>query len=492
MAKVGWKFKDGKNYLYDKKIFEQTVRSLIYRVKPRGVRVLNLDFTNESESVYVVLVADSSNDYYMFRISSHPSYSTYSYQTYDTKHFNGFLALEGQIKRDLEIAYKAEKDKLKFNFEYQDFFFFSSMAYLFKEQHLQFIIQTRLFKEKNLNDKTGVLISNSDLEIMSTVTDQKYLEMMEVMIAKGYLNIQKINDKYSIVTTTHFFRSLGKYYSPLYENETKKINFKSYFDQIIESFKTPKNLNSLWTFKNGYYFDDFYGDLKQAIQAFMSTQMELFEISYNHGEKSVAVTFISHVNQGHFLKVHICEQRQSNLDYFYTTLFKNMHTLVNAIQTYLQEGTFNRVTYEDYLLLKLLLNFEKHNKQLLVSLQKFDIDNILFVEAIGSSPMIQSVKRALSLGLVTKAEVNEHYSKLVLTPLGNRLFQQTSDMYLPQFLSERKQKTLPNYYLKAYTATLSECFIEQKSIFSRKPRLIPIDNSEDPLWKKLVGKVSSS
>jgi len=376
---VTWNFKNGKNHVYDKSTFKKKVKQLLYRVKPQGFSLLTLDFTKNSESVYVIFVSNKSNNAYMFRISSHETFGESAFWTYNTVNYSSFKSLEAQIQKDL----KNRNSNLSFTFESEDYLFYLGITQLHKQKKI-LLVEKHFFKRNfTVQNKKRLFIKNRKHSLESVVFDEKCLDLVLKMLEKGYLNGNPINPIYSEIIVTPLFHQLAKHYKHLFASQSKKIDFNSYFDSTLDKknllvkqdFNATEKFEAhlLWEFKEQYFIGNFENLLQQTIEEIMPSTLKLLSFSFNQKEKLASVFFILKETPNSYLNLVISSQKVKllyNYKAFRSCDYENFTAFESDISYFLQTiqiSMFKRLKSIDYQVLKWLLRLEKKKKLVTIS-----------------------------------------------------------------------------------------------------------------------------
>jgi len=442
-----WKFKDGKSHIHDQLTFKRKVKDLLQRAKPQGLSLLTLEFTNKSASVYAVFVSNKSNNSYMFRISSHATFSYNHLWTYYTNNYVSFKALEQQIHQDL----KDRHANLLFSFELEDYLFYMSTLHLQRQkQHL--LVEKNLFKKNHLSPKEQkVFVKNKNKQVSGVIVNPEYVNLVQKMIKKGYISGHPINKLYSLIFITHLFHGLAKHYKTLYADQTKKIDFNLYFDLLVDTKnvlakrdlggKECPETKYLWAFKDQQFFlNNFSMTLKEILESTTFQHLNLLALTSDAQHKLVNATFTLKSDSKRFVNVTVASKKVNLLHdakTFRTTHFYDVSSLETEIKIFLsnlKEKNFLCFTYNDYLQLKELMKLAKQKKLLTVpanlsnkTLYKFkkgvliEKTSFAFIELIDDQRKITQLKRLLILGLAHLVAIDHHYSALVVTPTAKKL-----------------------------------------------------------------------
>lgn len=450
MIQINWQFAGNQIYSYDKATFENTVSSLIHRVKPKGFRLLNVDFTEKSESVYVVMVSLGTTEYLQFRISSHETFGKRIYKNYNTRDFTGIVALEKHIENDLKQAAGSKKNRLesKITFHYQedDFIFYRKLGYLTNIKKRFIMLDTGLVREPAKEDGKKALLVDEHNQVKGTFVGGDFCNNVFSMLAKGFLTVHPISKEFCLIGTTRLFRNLSGHYGYRFSESAQKLNMETYFSTRLTFSERPLRGTELWPLDNSYYL----GNMIEELHVFLdSRQAKLSEFIVENKE----ITAIM-IKEAAYLRL--------KLNPAFTSRYKTMLQLKSDLAYQVHEiKNYTPFGFEDFLAYKLLLKLENSQKHLLLPLP---LQN--GIKIIGSSPnlLIETFTRGIDQGLVITVEdpQNPGYLMPVTTDLCRKLYEAAYNKFETRFLEELGKNALPAEFVEAYHFNPYEMILHYK------------------------------
>lgn len=447
MTQVKWQFAGKQVYTYDKTTFENTVTALVHRVKPKGFRMLNLDFTEKSESVYVLLVSLGSTEYLQFRISSHPTFGKRIYKTYNTNDFTGIVALEKHIENELKQAAGSKKNrlesKLTFHYQQDDFIFFRKLGYLHNIQKRFLMVETDLVRQEGGNRSKKALLVDEHNQVKGTLSDSGFANEVFAMLEKGFLTAHPISKEFSLIGTTRLYRNLSQHFGIKFMGSANAVDMKTYFKARLLTTDLPLRGTELWPLQNSYFLGNTVSEIKGYLQKGTAEVAE-FLVS----DKKIEAILLK---DGHYLSLKITPEMTENFKdmlHFKEDLGRRIHCLSN----------YESFTFEQYLIAKLLRKLEASGKNLLVPKPLPHQMKIL-----GSAPgmISQNLLKNENDGLIALVDREDRYQEARLTAVGKQLFEMTAGQFEPRFLDGLEEGNLPEDFVRLYQFNPYELVVQQ-------------------------------
>lgn len=455
MTQVKWQFAGNQIYAYDKAVFESTVTALIQRVKPKGFRILSLDFTEKSESVYVVLVSLRTTEYLQFRISSHSTFGKRVYKNYNTNDFSGFVALEKHIENELKQAAGSKKNRLesKITFHYQedDFIFFRRLGYLTNIKKRFIMVETELVRQAVETSGKKALLVDEHNQVKGAINDKGFSSDVFAMVAKGFLTAYPISKEFSLIGTTRLYRNLSSHYGIKFSEAASALNMEAYFRERLSWTTLPLRGTELWPFEYSY----FLGDMVKEIQTFIQKRpVQLADFTVM--EKQIQATLIK---EGSFLKLNLSPEVSAR--------FRDITTFKSDLILKIgDQSLYEPFTFEHYLMMKLLKKLQASERFLLVPKP---IPGGLKIGGMAPGMVMATVLKSLEQGLITfKASSDEGYNEVVTTTVCEQLFESVKDKYEPLYVKAHREGTLPEDFVSAYRQNPYELVIQNLSKASQR------------------------
>ena len=448
MAQIKWQFSGNQIYAYEKSIFENTVKALIQRVKPKGFRILNLDFAEKSESVYVVLVSLHTTEYLQFRISSHGTFGKRIYKTYNTNDFTGFVTLEKHIENELKQAAGSKKQRLEskitFHYQEEDFLFFRKLGYLHNIKKRFLMVETELVKQGLESIGKKALLVDEYNQVKGTIIDGGLIGEVFSMVAKGFLTAHPISKEFSLIGTTKLYRNLSHHYGLKFSEAAAAMDMADYFSNRLLHTNLPLRGTELWPFENTYHL----GHMAEDIKAFLERRPAQLG-GFTAKGKSVEAVLI---RGGHYMRLHLTPAQTAN--------YKDLLQLKNDLR-HRTNGLdhYDAFTFEDYLIVKLLRKLKQEGRTLLMPKP---LPNGLEIWGEEPKALMKNILKATEQGLAEFGESIGEMPKLPVAPtdFANQLFEVTRAKYEPLFLKGLKEGTLGEDFVHAYGLNPYEFLIQ--------------------------------
>jgi len=483
MTQVKWQFAGNQIYAYDKSTFESTVTALIQRVKPKGFRILNLDFTEKSESVYVVLVSLGTTEYLQFRISSHNTFGKRVYKNYNTNDFTGFVALEKHIENELKQAAGSKKNRLEskitFHYQEEDFIFFRRLGYLTNIKKRFIMVETELVRQAVESSGKKALLVDEHNQVKGCLDDKTFSNEVFAMLGKGFLTAYPISKEFSLIGTTRLYRNLSSHYGIKFMEAAKSLDMETFFSERLLWTDLPLRGTELWPFEHSY----FLGNMVKEVQGFLEKRPAQLA-AFVSEDKKIEATLIK---DGRFLRLHLTPA--------VTSKFKNMLMFKSDIAAKVTDmGQYEAFTFEHYLVLKLLERLEASERRLWVPKP---FAGGLKISGDAPGMVMETLLQSRQAGLFEFLESEDSdYHLVAPTAISKQLFEATTGQFEPLFLEGMRKGTLPDDFVRAYRVNPYELVIKNLSkafqfkdianwfarFQTKKPNLVAYMASPQPDW----------